>query len=129
VLGYGRRSLPAREMEQARARAAEIAVRTLGAAGATLCGQGFLDVASGLYPGVCYRVRPGRRIEIMTPRARRHETAWPWGSHRYLCVIPRYELPAVEFAAQCVLHLTADEAAILRTGNFLPADGPISNVF
>lgn len=126
---YGRLGLSPAEVVEARARAKEVAARILGAtAWNTLQHQGYLDIPSRFYTGVHYRVRPGRRIEItLTEPAKADDL--PWGGRRYLCVYPRYDLPEIEFAAQCVLRLRADEAQVLQTGNVLATDGPIYHVF
>ena len=85
----------------ARARAREVARATLGEAlWAQLKRQGYLDVPSTLQPGLTYRLRVGRRIEVRCAPGVR--SPWPVP---YLCINPTYPLPEEEFFAQLYLYV------------------------
>ena len=76
----------------ARARAREVARATLGdALWAQLQRQGYLDVPSTLQPGLTYRLRVGRRIEVRCAPG----VPSPWPAP-YLCINPTYPLPEEE---------------------------------
>src|SRR5262245_54705872 len=76
----------------ARTRAREVARTTLGdALWLQLQRQGYLDVPSTLQPGLTYRLRVGRRIEVRCAPGVR--SPWPVP---YLCINPTYPLPEEE---------------------------------
>ena len=92
----------------ARTCAREVARATLGEAlWAQLQHQGYLDVPSTLQPGLTYRLRVGRRIEIRCASGVRS----PWPSP-YLCINPTYPLPEEEFFAH--LYLVRDREDLVR---------------
>jgi hypothetical protein len=73
----------------ARIRAREVARATLGdVLWAQLQRQGYLDVPSKLQPGLTYRLRIGRRIEVRCVPG----VLSPWPAP-YLCINPTYPLP------------------------------------
>lgn len=111
--------LSRRDEREARRRADKVARLTLGDdVWARLQRDGFLEVASGCYPGITYRLRPGSRIEVRgAPNVQR-----PW-RYAYLCVVPAYPLPAVEFLVHLYLYLRDDEMAVLRVAAPQPLDG------
>jgi hypothetical protein len=114
---------------RARIRGTHVARHTLGeAVWHHLQQQGYLDVRSTHIPGLTYRVRVGRRVQLLWdhPEAAR---LIPWPVHGYLCIQPTYPLPAVEFAAQLVLYLNGDEAKVIRVAIPQAADGPLRRVF
>src|SRR5262245_32153703 len=84
----------------ARARAREVARTTLGVAMyERLERQGYLDVPSRKLPGITYRLRVGRRIEVLCAPGTRS----PWHCS-YLCINPTYPLPEEEFFAHLYLY-------------------------
>jgi hypothetical protein len=121
--------LSATAVGQARQRGAEVARRTLGDSLWTqLRSQGYLDVRSSCIPGLTYRLRIGRRVQLLwaTPEAAR---LIPWPAQGYLCIQPTYPLPRAEFAAQLYLYLRDHEAEVIRVAIPQAADGPIRRVF
>jgi len=94
----------------ARARAREVARATLGdALWAPLQRQGYLDVPSTRQPGLTYRLRVGRRIEVRCAPGVRS----PWPSP-YLCINPTYPLPEEEFFAHLYLYVRDREDLVRR---------------
>ncbi len=121
--------LPGKAVARARRRGREVARLTLGDQLWTqLRSQGYLDVRSGCIPGLTYRLRVGRRVQLLwdTPEAAR---LIPWPARGYLCIQPAYPLPALEFAAQLYLYLRDREAEVIRVAIPQAADGPIRRVF
>ncbi len=110
---------------EARRRAREVARTTLGEAlWAELQDQGYLDVPSRRHPGLTYRLRVGRRIEVRcAPGARS-----PW-RHDYLCINPTYPLPEEEFFAQLYLYVRDREDIILRVAAPQPWDQALGRTF
>lgn len=109
----------------ARARAAEVARASLGPAPlAQLERDGFLDVASKVYPGVTYRLRVGRRIEVLTEPGIR--CPWPYP---YLCINPTYPLPEVEFFAHLYLYARDREDLLIRVAAPQPWDQRLGRTF
>ena len=100
----------AKDYALARQHAAEVARRTLGdALFRRLAADGHLDVPSRRFPGVTYRLRPGRRIQVLrAPGARS-----PW-RRPYLCVEPWYPLPDVEFLAHLYLYARDREDELVQ---------------
>src|SRR5579871_1661855 len=94
----------------ARQRAIEVARLTLGEeVWAQFQRQHYLDVPSARFPGVTYRLRVGRRIEVR--RAAGAEAPW---SDRFLCLNPTYPLPEVEFFAHLYLYVRDQEDEVIR---------------
>ena len=116
-------------VRQARQRGREVARRTLGEhLWRQLLSRGHLDVPSGCIPGLTYRLRVGRRVQLLwcTPEAAR---LIPWPAQGYLCIQPVYPLPAIEFAAQLYLYLQDKESEVIRVAIPQAMDGPIHHVF
>jgi hypothetical protein len=121
--------LPSRAVRRARRRGREVARLTLGEhRWEELRGRGYLDVRSTHIPGLTYRLRVGRRVQLLwdTPEAAR---LIPWPARGYLCIQPAYPLPAVEFAAQLYLYLRDREAEVIRVAIPQAADAPIRRLF
>jgi hypothetical protein len=109
----------------ARARAREVARTTLGdALWAQLQRQGYLDVPSTLQPGLTYRLRVGRRIEVCCAPGVRS----PWPSP-YLCINPTYPLPEEEFFAQLYLYVRDREDIVRRVAAPQPWDQALGRTF
>jgi hypothetical protein len=102
-----------------------VARLTLGEAlWATLHAHGYLDLPSRLMPGLTYRLRVGRRIEVRAAPGVRV----PW-AHRYLCINPRYPLPEEEFFAQLFLYVRDREDIILKVAAPQPWDQALGRTF
>ena len=109
----------------ARARAEEVARTTLGdEAWAELQRRGYLEIGSRRYPGVTYRLRVGRRIEVRCAPGVRNP--WPMP---YLCINPEYPLPELEFFAQLYLYVRDREDVILRVAAPQPWDQALGRTF
>ena len=109
----------------ARARAREVARATLGEAlWAQLQRQGYLDLPSKLQPGLTYRLRVGRRIEVRCASG----VDSPWSSV-YLCINPTYPLPEEEFFAHLYLYVRDDEAHVRRVAAPQPWDQVLGRTF
>jgi hypothetical protein len=109
----------------ARVRAREVARTTLGEAlWAQLQRQGSLDVPSTLQPGLTYRLRVGRRIEVRCAPGVRA----PW-SAPYLCINPTYPLPEEEFFAQLYLYVRDREDLVRRVAAPQPWDQTLGRTF
>ncbi|HLG50356.1 MAG TPA: hypothetical protein VKY56_01835 [Chloroflexota bacterium] len=120
---------PEGDLAAIRARGAEIARRTLGdALWRQFCAQGYLDLRSPHIPGLTYRLRVGRRIELRWDRPDDARLI-PWPARGYLCIQPTYPLPAIEFFAQLYLYLRDQEAEVIRVAIPQAADAPIRRVF
>ena len=114
-----------RDYQEARRRAEAVARATLGDAHwARLRRQGHLDVPSGLYPGVTYRLRIGRRIEVRTDPGVR--SPWPYP---YLCINPAYPLPEAEFFAHLYLYVRDREEEVVRVAAPQPWDQALGRTF
>src|SRR5829696_7975418 len=114
-----------RDYDAARARAEEIARLTLGDDLWTRvrC-AGYLDLPSGRFPGVTYRLRVGRRIEVRCAPGVR----LPW-RYPYLCINPTYPLPEAEFFAHLVLYVRDNEDALIRVAASQPWDQRLGRTF
>ena len=113
------------QRQAAHQRAREVASITLGEAlwdRAQL--QGYLDLPSGRFPGITYRLRVGRRIEVMCAPG----VVSPW-SHPYLCINPSYPLPEEEFFAQLYLYVRDREDIIVRVAAPQPWDQTLGRTF
>lgn len=109
----------------ARARAREVARTTLGEPlWAQLQHQGYLDVPSTLQPGLTYRLRIGRRIEVRCAPGVR--SPWPVP---YLCINPTYPLPEEEFFAQLYLYVRDREDVVRRVAAPQPWDQVLGRTF
>lgn len=114
-----------RDYRQARARAREVASTTLGDdLWRQLQRSGYLDVASRWYPGLTYRLRVGRRIEVRCERG--VSSPWP---ERFLCINPAYPLPEEEFFAQLYLYVRDREDEIVRVAAPQPWDQALGRTF
>jgi hypothetical protein len=81
-------------------------------------------VPSRRRPGLTYRLRVGRRIEVLcAPGA---HSPWPWD---YLCINPTYPLPEEEFFAQLYLYVRDDEERVLRVAAPQPWDQALGRTF
>ena len=109
----------------ARLRAREVARTTLGESLWTqLQQQGYLDVPSALQPGLTYRLRVGRRIEVRC--APGVNSPWPWS---YLCINPTYPLPEEEFFAHLYLYVRDREDLVRRVAAPQPRDQALGRTF
>lgn len=110
---------------EARRRAREVARATLGEElWAELQRQGHLDVPSQVFPGLTYRLRVGRRIEVLRAPGVRS----PW-CHDFLCINPTYPLPEAEFFAQLYLYVRDREDIILKVAAPQPWDQTLGRTF
>jgi|SRR5215472_7417691 len=110
---------------EARRRAREVALATLGdELWAQLRRQGYLDVPSKRFPGLSYRLRIGRRIEVRT--ALGVISPWPYD---YLCINPLYPLPEEEFFAHLYLYVRDREDIILDVAAPQPWDQALGRTF
>jgi hypothetical protein len=109
----------------ARQRAREVAQTTLGEElWQRLQRQGYLDLPSRRHPGVTYRLRVGRRIEVRCAPGVR--SPWPYP---YLCINPTYPLPEEEFFAHLFLYVRDREDIILRVAAPQPWDQALGRTF
>lgn len=114
-----------RDYQDARRRAEAVARATIGdALWAKLRRTGHLDVPSRLYPGVTYRLRVGKRIEVRTEPG----VASPW-PYPYLCINPAYPLPEVEFFAHLYLYVRDREEEVVRVAAPQPWDQTLGRTF
>jgi len=113
---------------RARARGAEVARATLGdPAWERLRRQGYLEIRSCCLVGLTYRLRVGRRIQLIWDSLEAAERSpWPFD---YLCVNPTYPLPAIEYLAQLFLYLRDRESEVIRVAAPQPFDQPLGRVF
>jgi len=109
----------------ARARAREVARATLGEAlWAELQEEGYLDIPSKLQPGLTYRLRVGRRIEVLCdPDV---DSPWDWP---YLCINPTYPLPEEEFFAHLYLYVRDREDIVRCVAAPQPRDQSLGRTF
>ncbi|MPZ15490.1 MAG: hypothetical protein GEU73_13895 [Chloroflexi bacterium] len=114
-----------RDYRVARERAIEVARLTLGdELWGTFQRQGCLEVASNRYPGVTYRLRVGRRIEVRCFDGA--QAPWPYS---FLCINPVYPLPAEEFFAHLYLYLRDREDEVIRVAAPQPWDQGLGRTF
>lgn len=115
----------ARDYRQARARARDVARATLGdELWSSLQRRGFLDLPSQVFPGLTYRLRVGRRIEVRCA----NDASSPW-PERYLCINPTYPLPEEEFFAHLYLYVRDREEEIVRVAAPQPWDQALGRTF
>lgn len=110
---------------EARRRACDVARATLGdALWEQLEEQGYLDLPSQQIPGLTYRLRVGRRIEVRCAPGVR--SPWPYP---FLCINPAYPLPEEEFFAQLYLYVRDSEDVILNVAAPQPWDQALGRTF
>ena len=114
-----------RDYAEARQRAEEVARSTLGdELWQRLALDGHLDVCSRRYPGVTYRLRVGRRIEVLNEPGVR--PPWPYP---YLCINPTNPLPELEFFAHLFLYARDREDLLVRVAAPQPWDQRLGRTF
>jgi hypothetical protein len=120
--GYG---FTRRDYEASRQRAEDVAKSTLGERlWGDLQRDGYLDLPSHIYPGVTYRLRVGRRIEVRCAPG----TPLPW-RYPYLCINPTSPLPELEFFAHLYLYVRDYEEEIVRVAAPQPWDQALGRTF
>jgi hypothetical protein len=108
-----------------RARAEEVARLTLGDdVWRRVKRVGYLDVPSKRLPGVTYRLRVGRRIEVRCEPG--VQPPWPYP---FLCINPTYPLPEAEFFAHLVLYVRDHEELVIQVAAPQPWDQPLGRTF
>ena len=113
------------DYSDARQRAEETARATLGDELWEELGRlGYLDVPSRRYRGVTYRLRVGRRIEVLTEEGVRQPWLYP-----FLCINPTYPLPEVEFFAHLYLYVRDHEERVIRVAAPQPWDQALGRTF
>jgi hypothetical protein len=113
------------DYEEARRRAEEVARLTLGdALWEHAQRRGYLELSSAVLPGITYRLRIGRRIEVRC--APGVTSPWP---HPFLCINPAYPLPEAEFFAQLYLYVRDNEDEIIRVAAPQPWDQALGRTF
>ena len=113
------------DYRQARERAREVARLTLGdQLWEQYERQGYLELPSRRYPGVSYRLRVGRRIEVRCTAGVR--PPWPY---RLLCINRTYPLPEEEFFAHLYLYVRDREDEIIRVAAPQPWDQLLGRTF
>lgn len=85
---------------------------------------GYLDLPSARFPGLTYRLRIGRRIEVRCRPGVR--SPWP---HLFLCINPTYPLPEAEFFAHLYLYVRDHEDEIVRVAAPQPWDQALGRTF
>jgi hypothetical protein len=106
-------------------RANEIARLTVGdQVWARVKRHGYVDLPSQRFPGVTYRLRIGRRIEVRCAPG----VASPW-RNRFLCINPTYPLPEAEFFAHLYLYVRDHEDEVIRVAAPQPWDQPLGRTF
>jgi len=114
-----------RDYEDARQRAEAVAEVSLGPhLWRQLQRDGYLDVPSRLHPGLTYRLRIGRRIEVIC--APGVSSPWPYA---YLCINPAYPLPEAEFFAHLYLYVRDQEDEVVRVAAPQPWDQALGRTF
>ncbi len=116
------------DYEQSRTRATAVAQRTLGSKNwRHLQDHGFLDIESRIYGGLTYRLRTGRRVQLLwdDPTS---ESRSPW-PYEWLCINPTYPLPAVEFLAHLFLYVRDQEEEVICIAAPQPFDQELGRCF
>jgi len=113
---------------RARERAEEVARLTFGdEQWAELQSAGHVDLRSGIFPGLTYRLRIGRRVQLLwDDPVSAQRSPWPFD---WLCINPTYPLPATEFTAQLYLYLRDREADVVRIAAPQPFDQALGRCF
>ncbi len=120
--GFG---FTAADYAAARRRAHEVARVTLGEElWDQLKRQGYLDLPSRITPGMTYRLRIGRRIEVICEPG----VHSPW-RYDFLCINPTYPLPEEEFFAHLYLYVRDSEETIRRVAAPQPWDQALGRTF
>jgi hypothetical protein len=113
------------DYDAARARAEEVARLTVGEeVWARVQRVGHVDSPSRRFPGVTYRLRVGRRIEVLAAPGVR--PPWP---QPFLCINPTYPLPEAEFFAHLYLYARDDEDELIRVAAPQPWDQALGRTF
>ena len=86
--------------------------------------QGYLELPSQRFPGVSYRRRVGRRIEVRCEPG--VLPPWPFP---YLCINPTYPLPEEEFFAHLYLYVRDREDDVIRVAAPQPWDQMLGRTF
>jgi hypothetical protein len=86
--------------------------------------QGYLDLPSTIQPGLTYRLRVGRRIEVRCDSG--IDPPWDWP---YLCINPTYPLPEEEFFAHLYLYVRDREDIVRRVAAPQPYDQALGRTF
>lgn len=113
---------------RAREKGERVAALTLGEqCWSQLRRRGYVELRSKLFEGLTYRLRVGRRIQLLweTP-AQSLRSPWPF---EWLCVNPTYPLPAAEFTAQLYLWLRDREEDVVRIAAPQPFDQALGRCF
>jgi hypothetical protein len=113
---------------RAREKGEKVAQLTLGDEGwEQLRHRGHVDLRSSLFEGLTYRLRIGRRVQLVwdTP-SQALRSPWPF---EWLCVNPTYPLPAAEFTAQLYLYLRDREEDVVRIAAPQPFDQALGRCF
>jgi len=119
------RGFAAKDYHEARRRADEVARQTLGdELWSQVRRTGYIDLASTRLPGVTYRLRVGKRIEVRSLPGAKHP--WPY---RFLCINPTYPLPEAEFFAHLYLYVRDNEDEVIRVAAPQPWDQPLGRTF
>lgn len=110
---------------EARRRAEEVARATLGEERwQQLHRDGYLELRSKIYPGITYRLRVGRRIEVRPDPG----VQMPW-RYPYLCINPVYPLPEMEFFAHLYMYVRDMEEEVVRVAAPQPWDQALGRTF
>lgn len=110
---------------EARRRARDVARTTLGEdLWAQVQRRGYLDVPSQRIPGVTYRLRIGRRIEVRCAPG----VESPWYCD-FLCINPTYPLPEEEFFAHLYLYARDREDILINVAAPQPWDQRLGRTF
>src|SRR4051794_10184619 len=113
------------DYQAARARAEDVARLTVGDdVWARVKRIGYVDLPSQRFPGVTYRLRVGRRIEIRCAPGIQP----PW-SQPFLCINPTYPLPEAEFFAHLYLYARDNEDELIRVAAPQPWDQALGRTF
>ncbi len=110
---------------EARARARAVARATLGEdCGRNSSTRAISTCPPRCQPGLTYRLRVGRRIEVRCAPGVRS----PWPAP-YLCINPTYPLPEEEFFAQLYLYVRDREDIVRRVAAPQPWDQALGRTF
>jgi hypothetical protein len=89
--------------------------------------QGYLDLRSRVFEGLTYRLRVGRRVQLLWDEPLQAlRSPWPF---EWLCINPTYPLPAAEFTAQLYLYLRDREQDVVRIAAPQPFDQALGRCF
>jgi hypothetical protein len=113
---------------RARERAEQVARTTFGDEDwQRMQADGYVDLRSGIFPGLAYRLRVGRRVQLVwDDPIQAQRSPWPFD---WLCINPTYPLPAAEFTAQLYLYLRDREADVIRIAAPQPFDQALGRCF